>query len=457
MSSAGPASETSANRATSATGAAPRREPLSRDARKVLLAQALRALVYGFGSVHLGIVLESRGWSTARIGVLLTGVVAGLAIMTILVGRYGDRIGRRRCYTALFVALAAVGVALASTGQISLLLPVVLTGALSTEVVESGPFTSLEQSMLASEFQHHRLAAGFSIYNATATMAGSVGALLAGGPKLLQSLLPGPPSDPRLFLVFVPVALLGALVARSLSTHVEAEHGLATAPRSSLQRSRATVTRLSFLFAIDAFAGGFVIQTLIVVFLSRRVRRLQRAARAALLRHRPDPDRVVPHRPVHRPTHRAAGDDGGHPHPVQPVPDRAPLRVQHHRGRRPAAREGDARTDGRADPSGLRDGAGGPGRADGRGGVHGTARYIARPLAPLLNAPIQAIAPGRRVRGGRDPEVRVRPGAVAVVPPRAPAGGGAAPGQAPLTGPPRHVDSGGAARHTGGRCPPDVP
>jgi MFS family permease len=251
------------------TTSAPGREPLSLDARKVLLAQALRALVYGFGSVHLGIVLESRGWSTVRIGVLLTAVVAGLALMTVLVGRYGDRLGRRRCYTALFVALAAVGVALASTGQIALLIPVVLTGALSTEVVESGPFTSLEQSMLASEFQHHRLAAGFSIYNATATLAGSVGALLAGGPKLLQGLLPGPPSDPRLFLVFVPVALLGALVARSLSSHIEAEHGLAAPPRSSLQRSRATVTRLSFLFAIDAFAGGFVIQTLVVVFLSR--------------------------------------------------------------------------------------------------------------------------------------------------------------------------------------------
>ena len=76
----------------------PVHQPLTLDARKVLLAQALRALVYGFGSVHLGIVLESRGWSTARIGVLLTCVVAGLALMTVLIGRYGDRIGRRRCY-----------------------------------------------------------------------------------------------------------------------------------------------------------------------------------------------------------------------------------------------------------------------------------------------------------------------------------------------------------------------
>ena len=187
-------------------------ERLSLDARKVLLAQALRAVVYGFGSVHLGIVLEARGWSTARIGLLLTCVVAGLAADD------GPHRSLRR--SDLAAAAATSGSTSpwpwsasrsASTGHLAILIPVMLTGALSTEVVESGPFTSLEQSMLASELQHHRLAAGFSIYNATATLAGSVGALLAGGPKLLRSLLPGPPSDPRLFLVFVPVALLGVL------------------------------------------------------------------------------------------------------------------------------------------------------------------------------------------------------------------------------------------------------
>ncbi len=246
----------------------PGREPLSRDARKVLAAQALRAFVYGFGSVYLGIVLEARGWSSARIGVLLTFVVAGIALMTILIGRYGDRVGRRRSYAGLFFALAAVGVALAATGALWVLIPIVLTGALSTEVVESGPFTSLEQAMLAEEFQHHRFAAGFSIYNATATLAGSIGALAAGGPKLLQDLLPGPAADARLFLVFVPVALLGAGIARSLSAHVEPEGGTKGLPRAALGRSKANVTRLSFLFALDAFAGGFVIQTLVVVFLS---------------------------------------------------------------------------------------------------------------------------------------------------------------------------------------------
>jgi MFS family permease len=244
-------------------------EPLSVDAWKVLTAQALRAFVYGFGSVELGIVLEAEGWSSLRIGVLLTCVVAGIALSTVLVGRYGDQIGRRRCYAVLYLALAVVGITLASTELLWILVPVVLTGALSTEVVESGPFTSLEQAMLAAELQQHRLATGFSIYNATATLAGSIGALAAGGPRLLQELLPGPGNDPRLFLVFVPVALLGALIARSLSSHVEPPT-LATTTRSTLTHSRVAVARLSFLFAVDAFAGGFVIQTLVVLYLSHR-------------------------------------------------------------------------------------------------------------------------------------------------------------------------------------------
>ena len=369
-------------------------ERLSLDARKVLLAQALRAVVYGFGSVHLGIVLEARGWSTARIGVLLTCVVAGLALMTVLIGRYGDRIGRRRCYVGLYVALAAVGIALASTGHLAILIPVMLTGALSTEVVESGPFTSLEQSMLASELQHHRLAAGFSIYNATATLAGSVGALLAGGPKLLRSLLPGPPSDPRLFLVFVPVALLGALVARSLSIHVEPEHGLGAPPKSALGRSRAVVTRLSFLFAVDAFAGGFVIQTLIVVFLGREfdasseqlgllffgIGLIQTASflaapfiarRIGLLA-----TMVVSHIPSNLCLIAL---------PFAPNLDVAIalLLVRAMLGQMDVPTR-------QAYVMALVD----PDERTAAAAYTGTARYIARPLAPLINAPIQAIAPG---------------------------------------------------------------
>src|SRR5207253_2916727 len=82
-------------------------------------------------------------------------------------------------------------------------------GTLSTEAIESGPFTSLEQAMLASELEGRQLIRGFGLYNAVAAAAGSVGALAAGGPALLRHIWSAVPSDQRFFLVFVPVALAG--------------------------------------------------------------------------------------------------------------------------------------------------------------------------------------------------------------------------------------------------------
>jgi hypothetical protein len=118
------------------------------DTRRILAAQALRALAYGFGSVLLGVTLAARGWSSAQVGLLLAAIVAGTALTQILVGTLGDRIGRRRTYAALFCCLALAGLAFGLTTRWWLLVGVALTGALSTEVVESGPFTSLEQAML---------------------------------------------------------------------------------------------------------------------------------------------------------------------------------------------------------------------------------------------------------------------------------------------------------------------
>lgn len=69
---------------------------MSPDIRRILLAQALRAVAYGFGSVLLGASLEAQGWSTTQVDPLLTAVVAGTAVMSLVVGTYGDRVGRRR-------------------------------------------------------------------------------------------------------------------------------------------------------------------------------------------------------------------------------------------------------------------------------------------------------------------------------------------------------------------------
>ncbi|HYY43579.1 MAG TPA: MFS transporter, partial [Actinomycetota bacterium] len=94
------------------------------DARRILTAQGVRAFVYGFGSVLLGVTLDARGWSGARVGLLLTAVVAGTALTSVLVGRYGDRIGRRRMYGLLFLGLAGAGFVFAFVDQFWVLVAV---------------------------------------------------------------------------------------------------------------------------------------------------------------------------------------------------------------------------------------------------------------------------------------------------------------------------------------------
>ncbi len=245
------------------------RRAMSADARRVVGAQALRGFAYGFGSVLLGVTLDQRGFSSTEAGLVIAAVVAGTVLASLFVGRYADRVGRRRCYMTLYLLLALVGVAFALSDAVWLLILAALTGAMSTEVVESGPFTSLEQAILADELSGTTRLRGFGTYNAVASAAGSLGALAAGGLSLLRDWWTTAPRDERFFLVFVPVALAGALVARSLSPRVEVTPRPDGEPsrREGLGVSRPTVVRLAGLFAMDSFGGGFVVQAFIAYWL----------------------------------------------------------------------------------------------------------------------------------------------------------------------------------------------
>jgi len=250
---------------------------LTRDARLVLAAQAVRAFAYGLGSVLLGTSLEQRGLSSVDVGFVLASVVAGTVLASIVVARWGDRLGRRRSYAALYAALAVVGVVFAYASSPWWLVLVALTGAMSTEVVESGPFTSLEQAMLSSELSGRSRLRGFGVYNAVATAAGSLGALAAVVPGLLRRYWTGAPADARWFLLFVPAAVAGFVLAGRLSSKVEpiaarpSSHADMGGPAAGrLGPSRAVVVRLAGLFATDSFGGGFVVQSFIAFWLARR-------------------------------------------------------------------------------------------------------------------------------------------------------------------------------------------
>ena len=219
----------------------------------------------------LGATLEERGFSPRQAGAVLTAVLGGTVLASVLVGRFGDRLGRRRCYLVLHLALGVAGVAFAFSDSALVLGAVALTGALSTEVVESGPFTSLEQAMLAGSGPGRARLRTFGAYNAVAAGAGSLGALSAGGLGPLRDLWAGAPGDERAFVVFVPVAVAGAVLALRLSPAVEVAGGRGPAPASAVVRSsRPQVRRLAALFALDSFGGGFAVQAFIAYWLTVR-------------------------------------------------------------------------------------------------------------------------------------------------------------------------------------------
>jgi predicted MFS family arabinose efflux permease len=229
----------------------------------VLVSQGLRGVGYGLAAVQLGAVLRGQGLDAQGIGVVLAAIVAGSALASLALGRWGDRVGRARAYGLLYAALALGGVIIAAGWPAWLLAMVALSGALSTEVVESGPFTTLEQVMLAStSVSQATIVQGFGVYNAVATLAGAAGALLGTLP-----------ADRRLLGgTLVVVGAAGALLARRLRGSVEAprpEPGRPP-PRQPLASSRSVVSRLAALFALDSLAGGFVVQAYVAYWLGIR-------------------------------------------------------------------------------------------------------------------------------------------------------------------------------------------
>jgi predicted MFS family arabinose efflux permease len=242
-----------------------------RDLVTIYAVQALRALLYGFASVLVGASLAHAGYSDTKVGLVFTAMLGGFALMSIAVGTRGDRIGRRRLYAGLSVVMAAAGTVFALTGWLPALIVASLTGTISVEANESGPITSLEQAMIpqvAGEARERNRA--FARYNAVAYLAGSLGALAAGGPDFFRRFFPAVPASQRFLLAFPVIGLACAALAWRLSPQVEAGEVLTAERRFPLVRSKRRVAALAGLFAVDSFGGGFVVSSFIVFWFQRK-------------------------------------------------------------------------------------------------------------------------------------------------------------------------------------------
>jgi MFS family permease len=229
--------------------------------------RVLRMFAYGFLSVVLVLYLAQLGLSEVLIGLLLSLTLIGDAAISLWMTTAADRVGRRGILIAGAALMLFAGVLFALTDRVELLLIAAIIGVISPSGYEVGPFLPVEQAALSQIVPDERRTNTFAWYNLVGSFATAVGALTGGSlTQLLQHVGVSPVNSYRtILIVYGSIGLLLILLFNRLSPSVEATHSGARSPwnRLGLHRSSNIVLKLSALFGLDAFAGGFVVQSII--------------------------------------------------------------------------------------------------------------------------------------------------------------------------------------------------
>ncbi|MBA2447233.1 MAG: MFS transporter [Chloroflexi bacterium] len=245
---------------------------LSPDGWLLFATCGVRLFAYGFLSVVLGLYLASLGMDAGAIGGVFTAALVGGAIMTVVLTQVADRLGRRRVLMVGAGLMAAAGAVFALTDNPALLVGAAVLGAISPSGKEVGPFLSVEQAALpqtASDEQRTHL---FAAYNIVGSLAGALGALAAAVPDLLGL---APVAGYRaLIWAYAAAGLVLLVMFGRLSPVIEVAavpaSPTAPRPRFGIHRSRGVVAKLTALFALDSFAGGFIVQGLVAYWFTLR-------------------------------------------------------------------------------------------------------------------------------------------------------------------------------------------
>jgi MFS family permease len=241
---------------------------LTRDGRLLFGTRMVRLFAYGFLSVVLALYLAEMGLSQRQIGALLTLTLAGDAVIALAIASIADRVGRRRMLVIGSGLVVFAGLVFALTENVALLTLAAILGTISPSGNEVGPFLSIEQAALPQTAPDSRRTQVFAWYNVIGSFSTATGALCGGGlSALLQAVGRSPLESYR--AVVVGYALLGVALGwlfSRLSPAVEVIPQRDSTPAAAwlgLHRSRGVVFRLAMLFALDAFAGGLVVQSLV--------------------------------------------------------------------------------------------------------------------------------------------------------------------------------------------------
>jgi MFS family permease len=245
---------------------------LGRDGQLLFATRAARMFSYGFLSVVLVLYLAGLGFSEGRIGLLLTLTLVGDVLVSLWITLQADRLGRKRMLVLGAALMVAAGVPFALSGDFTVLVLAATFGVISPSGNEVGPFLAIEQAALSQVLPEDRRTGVFAWYHLAGSFATALGALAGGWTaQALQASGMAPVASYRV-LVFAYAAaglLLAALFSR-MSQAVEAPASSTAVGRWGLHKSKGVVLRLSALFSLDAFAGGFVIQSLVAYWFHQK-------------------------------------------------------------------------------------------------------------------------------------------------------------------------------------------
>ncbi len=245
---------------------------LTADGYFLFITRIARMFGYGFLSVVLVLYLAQAGLSEMQIGLLLTLTLVGDTIISLWITTNADRIGRRRMLIVGAILMVFAGLLFAVTRNFIFLLIAATIGVISPSGYEVGPFLSIEQAALSQIVPDEKRTNIFAWYNLVGSFATALGALGGGG--LVQALQDSGVSPLGSYrVVVIGYALIGVMLGglfMRLSPVVEIQasgdpfhHTSTFKTRFGLHRSRRVVLKLSALFSMDAFAGGFVLQSIL--------------------------------------------------------------------------------------------------------------------------------------------------------------------------------------------------
>jgi MFS family permease len=243
---------------------------LTSDAYLLFLTRFVRLFAYGSLSVVLVFYLIGVGLRESQTGILLTLTLLGDTVISLYLTTRADRMGRRRMLIAGAVLMATAGLAFACTSNLIFLIIAGTIGVISPSGNEVCPFLSIEQAALAHVVPDQSRTEVFAWYTLAGSVATATGALFAGAiTNALQRTILAPVSSYRVVVVLYAVVgvFLACLFFRlSSAAEVHSSREVSALPTTlksffGIGQSHRVVMKLSSLFALDSFAGGFVVQS----------------------------------------------------------------------------------------------------------------------------------------------------------------------------------------------------